>query len=154
MSAEAQTREAVLNFYQALDDLLLGKGTEAMSSAWHHTEYVTTVHPFGHWARGWQEVWTTWEEIAAVFSHYRGHAGRQEKMGVIHNLQVAVLGEVANCISVYKSKLHLADGEHRLSINCTNVLERKDGVWRVVHHHPDQAPPDFQAAVSRMLASE
>ena len=36
--------------YDALDDLLLGKGTERMGRLWHHADYVTSSHPFGDWA--------------------------------------------------------------------------------------------------------
>jgi len=150
---EDEARAAVLRMYEALDHLLLGRGTEPMREAWHHADFVTTVHPFGHWARGWAEVWATWEEIAAVFSMYRGHADRQDGIGAIHGLHVAVLGDAAYATGIYKSCLYLPEGETRLSVNCTNVLLQRDGAWKIVHHHPDQAPPDYQAALGRMVES-
>jgi ketosteroid isomerase-like protein len=153
MAPQDEVRTATLQFYRALDDLLLGKGTQAMSQAWHHDEYVTTVHPFGHWARGWDEVWATWNEIAAIFSFYRGHADRTDGIGAIHDLRIAVLGDVAYTIGVYKSCLYLPAGETLLSVNCTNVLQKRDGAWKIVHHHPDQAPADYQAAVARLVES-
>ena len=58
-----------------------------------------------------------------------------------NSLRVFVLGEVAYAIGVCKSCLYLPDGGLRLSVNCTNVLHRRDGVWKLLHHHPDQAPP-------------
>ena len=151
MTPTDEVRNATQRFYQALDDLISGKGNERMSEAWHHDESVTTVHPFGHWARGWDEVWATWQEIGAVFSFYRGHADREDNIGDVHNLTVSLLGDVAYTTGVYKSCLYLPEGETRLSVNCTNVLQRRDGVWKVIHHHPDQAPPDYQAAVGRMI---
>ncbi|MBN2369965.1 MAG: nuclear transport factor 2 family protein [Vicinamibacteria bacterium] len=151
MAPEEEARTATLKFYQALDDLLLSKGTQAMSQAWHHDEFVTTVHPFGHWSRGWDEVWATWEEIAALFSFYRGHAVRQDGIGAIHDLRIAVLGEAAYTIGIYKSRLYMPEGEVLLSVNCTNVLQKRAGVWKIVHHHPDQAPADYQAALTRMV---
>jgi ketosteroid isomerase-like protein len=152
-TVEEEARNATLRMYDALDHLLLGKGTQPMSEAWHHDEFVTTVHPFGHWARGWEEVWATWEEIAAVFSMYRGHVHRQDGIGAIHDLRVTVLGEVAYGIGVYKSCLYLPEGETHLSVNCTNVLLQRGGVWKMIHHHPDQAPSDYQAALARMVES-
>jgi len=152
-AVEEEVKIATLGFYQALEDLLLGRGTEAMSAAWHHEPFVSTVHPFGHWARGWEEVWATWQEIAAVFTFYRGHAQRTDGLGGTHDLQVTSLGDVAYTTSVYKSVMYLPEGELPLSVNCTNVLWKNSGVWRIVHHHPDQAPPDWQAALARMVES-
>lgn len=153
-NGEAEAKKATLRFYQALDDLILGKGTKDMSDAWHHVDYVSTVHPFGHWAQGWQEVWATWEEIAAAFSCYRGHAHRTDGIGTIFGLKVNVLGDVAYTIGVYKSRLYIPDvpgGVTGLNVNCTNVVQKREGVWKMVHHHADQATPEFQAALARLV---
>jgi len=150
-AVEEEVKDATLGFYRALEDLLLGRGTGPMSEAWHHDKFVSTVHPFGHWARGWDEVWATWEEIAAVFTFYKGHANRSDGLGGIHNLEVAVLGDVAYASSVYKSVMYLPEGPLPLSVNCTNVLLKRGGAWKIVHHHPDQAPPDWQASLARMV---
>ena len=145
---------AIHRFYQALDDLLLGRGTQAMSEAWHHEDFVTTVHPFGRWACGWPEVWATWQEVAEVFAYYRGHEGRQDGIGGIHDLRIAMLGEAAYTVGVYKSCLYPPEGTKLLlSANCTNVLQQRAGEWKVVHHHPDQAPPDYQKALLSLVES-
>ncbi len=122
-----------------------------MNEIWHHADFVTTGHPFGHWARGWTEVWATWEEGAAVFATYKGHEGRSDNIGGIHELKVTVLGDVAHGTGVYKSKLYMSDGELNLRANCTNIAHRVNGVWKLVHHHADQAPPEWQAAIGRMV---
>jgi ketosteroid isomerase-like protein len=150
-AADEEAEQAIHRFYRALDDLLQNKGTEAMADIWHHASYVTTSHPFGHWARGWAEVWATWEEGAAVFGMYKGHAQRNEPIGGIHDLHVDVRGDVAYGTGVYKSTLYMSDAELKLKANCTNILHRIDGVWKIVHHHADQAPPDWQAAIGRMV---
>lgn len=149
---EAATK-SLYAFYDALDGLLQGGGTQRMSDIWHHGEYVTTVHPFGGWARGWAEVWATWEEGAAVFAVYKGHVGRNEPIGGIHELSVAVRGDVAYGTSIYKSTLYMSDAVLKLKVNCTDIAHRIDGVWKIVHHHADQAPPDWQAAIGRMVQS-
>jgi ketosteroid isomerase-like protein len=148
---EDEARQATSEFYQALDDLLLGKGLERMQQIWQHADFVTTVHPFGHWARGWTEVWTTWQEIAAVFSYYKGHRTRSDGIGNIHDLKLTILGDSAYAIGVYKSCLYLPEGDTRMSVNCTNILRRQNGVWKIVHHHPDQAPPEVQRAIAGMV---
>ncbi len=151
----ATEEEAVLEvtqkFYDALEDMLQGKGAAPMSETWHHDDYVTTVHPFGHWARGWKEVFATWQEVAAIFSLYKGHADRDDRIGNIYDPRVSVLGDVAYTIGVFKSHLYLSFGEATLKVNCTNILHKRDGVWKIVHHHPDQASPDYQAKLGRMV---
>lgn len=151
---EEDARQATLRFYDALDDLILGKGTEAMSRAWHHDDSVTTVHPFGHWAQGWQEIAATWEEIAAMYTFYHGHDGRDEGVGAIHELRVMVMGDVAYTTGVYKAHWYgMPGGVEGMNVNCTNVLHKRDGVWKIVHHHADQAPPEVQAALAQMVES-
>lgn len=148
---EEAVRVAVLEFYRALDTLLRNQGTEDMERIWHHEECVSTVHPFGHWAKGWDEVWACWQEAAAVFSYYRGHQGRSEGIGTIYDLKITVVGAMAFVIGVYKSLMHFPDRSRPLSVNCTDVLLKRNGEWRMVHHHADQASEDYQKALARMV---
>jgi len=150
-SAEEAAAKAIYRFYDALDELVRGKGAGLMAEIWHHGDYVTTAHPFGNWARGWTEVWANWEEGAAVFKTYHGHDGRTDRVGGIHELKVAVVGDAAYGTGVYKSKLYMSGGPMLLSVNCTNIVHRIDGVWKLVHHHSDQAPPDWQAEIGKMV---
>ena len=148
---EEAVLEATNKFYGALVGLLEKEGAEPMQDCWHQDENVTTVHPFGHWARGWKEVYATWQEVGAVFSLYNGHAGRDDHVGAIHDLRVSVLGDVAYTIGVWTAKMYLPFGEASMKVNCTNILHKRDGVWKIVHHHPDQAGPDFQQKLGRMV---
>jgi len=151
MSVEEQAAKAITMFYDALEDLLRARGTAKMNEIWHHGDYVTTVHPFGHWARGWSEVSATWEEALLVFALYKGHASRTDVIGGINDLKVTVLGDAAHSTGVYKSRLYMSDGPMDLSVNCTNVAHRIDGSWKLVLHHADQAPPAWQAAIGKMV---
>jgi ketosteroid isomerase-like protein len=152
-TATEDATKVLYAFYDALDDLLQAKGLEKMENIWHHADYVATVHPFGGWARGWDEVWATWQEGAAVFALYRGHAGRNEPIGGIHDVKVSVQGDVGICTSIYRSKLYMSDGVLDLKVNCTDLVERASSVWKVIHHHTDQAPPDWQAEIGKMVQS-
>jgi len=149
--AEDGAEKAIYTFYDALEDLLRGRGTERMRESWHHEEYVTTGHPFGHWARGWAEVWATWQETAEVFGLYRGHDKRTDRLGAIHDLHVVVAGDAAYGTGVFKATYFMSDGELPLRVNCTNVAQRLNGVWKMVHHHADQAPPALQEAIGKMV---
>ncbi|HKO50513.1 MAG TPA: nuclear transport factor 2 family protein [Polyangiaceae bacterium] len=150
-STEEEPTQVIYKFYDALEDLLRARGVSAMFDIWHHTDYVATSHPFGSWARGWTEVKVNWEEGAAVFATYRGHATRTDKIGGIHELKVVVVGDAAYGTGIYRSKLYMSDRELVLALNCTNIVHRIDGVWKIVHHHADQAQPEWQAAIGRMV---
>jgi hypothetical protein len=152
-SEEEAVRLVTQQFYQALDDLVRNGGTERMEPLWHHEACTSAVHPFGHWAIGWEEVWASWQETAALFSYYRGHAGRDEGIGAIHDLRVTVAGEMAFTVGVYRSVVHFPDHSRPLSVNCTDVLVKRSGVWKMVHHHADQADPDYLDALHRLVES-
>lgn len=150
-SVEDEAAEAIHQFYDALDQLLRGKGTAAMNAIWDHGTEVTTSHPFGDWARGWAEVSASWEESLAVFGLYRGHDGRTDTVGKVDGLHVLVVGDMALATSVYKGTMYMSEGPLRLNVNCTNVARRIDGVWKIVHHHADQAPAEWNTAIGAMV---
>lgn len=148
---EEAVRVAVLEFYRALDALLRNEGTADMDRIWHHEGAASTVHPFGHWAKGWEEVWACWQETAAVFSYYRGHVGREEWIGTLCEPRITVVGDMAFVIGTYRSLMHFPDRTRPLAVNCTDVLIRRDGEWKMVHHHADQASEDYQKAIARLV---
>jgi ketosteroid isomerase-like protein len=150
-SAEEEATKAIYDFYDALNLLLRGGGCAAMHQVWHHGPDVTTAHPFGNWARGWNEVSATWEESLAVWALYKGHEGRSEAVGKIEGLKVVVVGDMALATSVFKGLMYMTEGPLRLQVNCTNVARRVDGVWKIMHHHADQAPPEWNAAIGTMV---
>ena len=120
---------ATRRFYDAIEDMVSGRGLEALEAAWHHTNRVTGGHPSGEWAEGWEEVLATWK-VFAVF-------GRADRGGSkIRSLRAYVYGEVA-----YTTCLFVASpGFGGETLACTNVLHRADGVWKIVHHHADKSP--------------
>jgi ketosteroid isomerase-like protein len=126
---EQEVLSATVRFYDAIEDMVSGRGLDAMNAAWHHTDRVTGGHPSGEWAVGWDEVWATWE----VFSSF----GRADRGGSrIRNLKAFVYGDFA-----YTTCLFLASpGFGGETLACTNVLTRMDGVWKIVHHHADKSP--------------
>lgn len=131
---------AVLRFYAAIEDMVAGRGLDAMRAAWHHGEDVTSKHPSGNWAVGWDEVWATWN----IFSQF----GRADRGGSkLVDLAARRHGDVAYATVVFQAAP--AWGSERLM--CTNVLRRVDGEWKVVHHHADSGP-EMQRALERILA--
>ncbi len=138
-SEEQAVRTAVTKFYSAIEDLAIGRGVESMIEAWHHLPYVTVAHPLGDWAYGWEQVLATWKVIA--------NAGRPENAGSsIRDVRVCVLGDAAHAICIYTNSPAFNLGQ----LNCTNVLHRIDGVWKIVHHHADKSSA-IEAALEKNL---
>ncbi|HEY6727867.1 MAG TPA: hypothetical protein VI197_27730 [Polyangiaceae bacterium] len=83
-----QLRSATTKLYEAIEDMITGRGLDRMSGAWHPIDETSTGHPIDNWAFGWDAVWTTWQ-ASAVFG--RGDRGG----GKVLSMQVFVNGERA-----------------------------------------------------------
>jgi ketosteroid isomerase-like protein len=128
-SDESDVRDATVRFYDAIEAMVSGKGLGPMQAAWHHTERVTSKHPSGEWAQGWEEVLATWKVFASFGRDGRGGSR-------IRDLSVHVYGDVAYTTCIFIASP--AFGGDALA--CTNVLHRSGGAWKVVHHHVDKSP--------------
>jgi ketosteroid isomerase-like protein len=116
-----------------------GEGLERMREAWHHTPHVTSGHPSGDWATGWDEVWATWE-VFAMFGK-KGRGGSR-----IRDLRVHCYGgDLAYTTCTFVASPTFGSG----TLACTNVLARVDGTWKIVHHHADKSPA-MAAALERL----
>ena len=122
-------RKAAMGFYDAIEHMVRGGGLGPMKDAWHHTARVTSGHPSGDWAEGWEEVLATWEVFASFGREHRGGSK-------VRSLTVHTYGDVAYTTCLFVASP--AFGGDTLA--CTNVLQRVDGVWKVIHHHADKSP--------------
>jgi ketosteroid isomerase-like protein len=126
---EKDVLAAVVRFYEAIEAMISGKGLDAMRAAWHHAPDVSTAHPAGTWAHGWEEVDATWEVFASF--------GKPENAGTrIGELKVHVQGDVGWVTGVFTA----APSFGSVQMNITDVLARRDGAWKIVHHHADKTP--------------
>jgi ketosteroid isomerase-like protein len=138
-SEEDKVRLAAQRFYDAIEHMVRGKDSLAMRDAWHHTPRVTSGHPTGEWAHGWDEVSATWDLFASFGKE--GDGGTQ-----VRDLRVHLYGDVAYVTAVFVA----APSWGGAQLNCTNVLHRVDGVWKLVHHHADKAP-SMESAMETMI---
>ncbi len=141
-SDESEVREAAVRFYDAIEAMISGKGLGPMQEAWHQTARVTTGHPRGDWAVGWDEVLATWKVFAAFGREGRGGSR-------IRDLQVHLYGDVAYTTCSFVASP--AFGSDTLA--CTNVLHRVGGVWKIIHHHADKSPA-MGAALEKIAREE
>jgi ketosteroid isomerase-like protein len=138
-SEEQEVLAATRRFYEAIEHMVEGKGAGPMRDAWHHTSRVTSAHPTGEWVTGWDEVSATWD-IFASFGK-AGNGGTQ-----VRDIRVQVYGDIAYTTSVFVASPAWGGAK----LNCTNILHRVGGVWKIIHHHPDRAP-SMEASLDRMV---
>ncbi|MEW5847807.1 MAG: nuclear transport factor 2 family protein [Myxococcota bacterium] len=140
MADADEVKAAALRFYEALG-LLMAGNLDPMRRVWDHGAEVSSGHPIGEWAHGWDEVLATWEELAALSRQNTAAApqGAPPVMG-IRIERVFVLGDVAYTTGVFESENNVNGKTVRMSLNCTNIFRRRDGGWKLIHHHADKAP--------------
>jgi len=109
-------------FYAAFESLDLDK----MAEAWLQEGSITCVHP--GWARlaGWGPVMKSWEDIFA--SAFRVEI-------TVTDETVRSTGDLAWVTCTEHLETHGYDGVSHGAVEATNIFERRDGKWYVVHHH-------------------
>jgi ketosteroid isomerase-like protein len=137
---EQDVEQATRRFYQAIETLISGGGCDEMSASWHHADRVTSRHPMDKWMIGWTEIWETWKFTASF--------GREDRGGSkVRDLHPYVNGNLAYVTVIFQASAAWGGDE----LNCTNVLEKIDGTWKIIHHHADPSPK-MAAALERMLS--
>jgi ketosteroid isomerase-like protein len=132
---DEEVRAASARFYEALNQLCRGDPAR-MPDVWHQTAHVSTVHPFGDWAYGWEQAWATWQEIA-----------QSARNGTVlaRDLKIFVYGTMAYTTGVEDVTVSYGETVARWSANVTNVFSKTDGEWKMIHHHSDKAPAAEEA---------
>ncbi|MEE8518175.1 MAG: nuclear transport factor 2 family protein [Dehalococcoidia bacterium] len=109
-------------FYSAFESLDI----DVMKSAWDDEAAVTCVHPGWVMLRGWDDVMASWERIMdnATMMQF-----------IVTDAEASVEGDWAwvtcteNLTSVVNAQVNGA------RVQTTNILHKRDGKWRLVHHH-------------------
>jgi len=126
MPAPKDDRPAVVtanrDFYRAFELL----DASRMREVWLQETYVSVVHP--GWARilGWAAVLKSWEDIF----HNTFGVSVEVSDEVTH-----VHGDLAwvTCTETLETRLY--DGVSHATVEATNLFERREGKWWLVHHH-------------------
>ncbi len=112
-------------FYRAFESLDIG----AMDKVWAHQEYVTCIHPGWSTRVGWPMVRDSWVVIFNnVFS----------VKFALTELQIQVAGDVAWVICTENLTSRHADVPQTSRVVATNLYERMDEGWKIIHHHGSQ----------------
>jgi ketosteroid isomerase-like protein len=109
-------------FYRAFESLEIDR----MRALWLPATTISCIHPARNALVGWPAVMESWEQIFAGTLHMRF---------VLRDVSVAVEGDVAWVVCVEDIDSREADGRTRARVQATNVFQRRDGRWWIVHHH-------------------
>ena len=109
-------------FYEALSQQnLLG-----MEQVWSHAPHVRCVHPGAAMLEGWDTIRDSWR---AIFT-------RSICLTVTpQNPKVTVLGPTAIVTCREQINSFTLDGSTVVAAQATNVFEKRDGRWQLIHHH-------------------
>jgi len=109
-------------FYRAFETLEI----EEMEKVWLRASYIKCVHPGWPLLRGWGPIMTSWERIFA------NTFGMRFRLNDVH---VEVSGSLGWVVLIEDLEARGYDGVSRSEILTTNLFEKRDGQWFIVHHH-------------------
>ena len=114
-------------FYEALGGLDLAR----MDGVWWHEDWVRCLHPGWDLLIGWEAVQESW---ATIF-----RSTLQMRVAISRPL-VHVFGDAAwvSCVEHVTSTIE--DDFTTALIEATNIFVRKNGHWRLAHHHTTPLP--------------
>ena len=117
-----EVMEANANFYRAFESLDI----ERMEAVWAKGDHIKCVHPGWSLLTGWSAVKASWE---LIFSNTK------EIRFTLTDVLVRVKSPFA---WVVLTENLLSQVEHDVtatSVLATNIYEKINGVWKLVHHH-------------------
>jgi ketosteroid isomerase-like protein len=119
-------REAVLAanaaFYRAFESLDL----TCMEDVWLRAAHVKCVHPGWGLLIGWGPVMESWQRIFA------NTVAMRFTLTAVH---VEVAGDLAWVVLTENLESQDREGATAAQVQATNIFQRHDGRWFLVHHH-------------------
>jgi ketosteroid isomerase-like protein len=116
--------------HEALDRFAKGDHGP-LAALWSRADDVTLGNPFGPFVRGSEAVNQTMERAAALYRD--GRAVGFDRLAEHVGEDVAYLVEVER----FEAKMGGRTDVSPISLRCTSIFRRDDGVWRLVHRHAD-----------------
>jgi len=135
---EAEVLTANQAFYQALAELNI----EKMISIWWQENWISCLHPGWDLLLGWEEVMESWRNIF--------NSTTQMRVDIARPL-VRVQGDVAWVSCVENVTSTYETGFETAVMEATNILVRRNGEWRMAHHHSTTLPDRVPSGASRRI---
>ena len=130
--AEQEVREAVAQFYVALNVLFTGE-MKPMNDVWSHADDVTYMGPADGFQIGWKNVNEDLSKAAAM------KLGGKIEPSEIH---VTAVGGALAIVSNYEKgeNVDAAGKTFTVSIRATTTFRSEGGKWKMIGHHTDLLP--------------
>ena len=110
-------------FYEAFERLDIAR----MDRIWAHQEYVTCIHPGWTLQVGWPAVRDSW---VLIFNNTFSMSFD------LTEIQIQVAGDLAWVICTENiTAQQSADEQQESRVLATNLFERMEGQWKIIHHH-------------------
>jgi len=123
MLGDAETVRGVnRRFYEAVSK----QNLLVMEEIWAHDPHVRCVHPGWRLLEGWDAIRDSWRTIFTSSICLTV---------VPEEPRVTVLGPTAIVTCREKISSVTLDGSTVSAAEATNVFERRDGRWHLIHHH-------------------
>jgi len=122
--------QAIQQHHASVDEFARGS-SRALELLYSRRDDVTLGNPFGPFVRGFDQVARTMELAA---EHYR------EGEAIAFDEIARYVGpDLACTVEVERLRARIGGGEEQspISLRCTTLYRREDGVWRIVHRHAD-----------------
>lgn len=118
------------SFYRAFETLDI----KEMEKVWLRASHIKCVHPGWPLLCGWGPVMASWERIFENTFSMRF---------TLTDVRVEVSGSLGWVVLIEELESGGYDGPSQSQILATNLFEKRDGQWFLVHHH---ASPIFAPA--------
>ena len=118
----AHVVEANANFYRAFESLDI----QQMAAVWARGDHVKCVHPGWSLLSGWEAVKASWE---LIFSNTK------EIRFTLTDVRVQIRGPLAWVVLTENLLSQVQHDVTATAILATNIYEKTDGTWKMVHHH-------------------
>jgi len=115
-------RKANLGFYRAFQSLQVSQ----MEGVWLHSARIQCTHPGWRRLIGYAAVMSSWQRI---------FENTFEMTFDLTGVEISVNGDLAWVVCTENITSRTYDGVSRSQVEATNVFERHDDRWRLVHHH-------------------
>ena len=123
MSAESEAvRRANEAFYKAFESLDIVQ----MEAVWVRSARAQCTHPGWQRLVGFAAVMASWERIF------------ENTLGMSFDLtgvEISVMGDLAWVVCTENITSRSYDGIMQSQVEATNVFERHENGWRIIHHH-------------------
>jgi ketosteroid isomerase-like protein len=123
-------------FYRAFETLEINE----MERVWLRSSHIKCIHPGWPLLCGWGPIMASWERIFTNTFAMRF---------TLTDVRIEVSGALAWVVLIENLESQGYDGSSRAEILTTNLFEKRDGQWFIVHHHASpifapSSPPEEQ----------